>query len=60
MGSIGDTDLSSIDPSSLPLSDVLGAEGQPNLTEEYLRQLATLLFNEEVTTIFPGWTMPND
>ena len=54
MGSIGDADLSSIDPSVLPLSDVLGAEGLPNLTEEYLRQLATLLFNEDVTTIFPG------
>ena len=52
MGSIGDADLSSIDPSVLPLSDVLGAEGLPNLTEEYLRQLATLVFNEDVTTIF--------
>ncbi|PXY78474.1 MAG: hypothetical protein CXX81_07570 [Methanobacteriota archaeon] len=52
MGSIGDTDLSSINPSSLPLSDVVGSEGQPNLTEEYLRQLSTLLFDDDVPTIF--------
>jgi len=54
MGSIGDVDLSSIDPSSLPLSDVVGSAGLPNLTEDYLRQLANLLFDEDVTTIFPG------
>jgi hypothetical protein len=47
MGSIEDIDLLSIDPATFSLSDVTGSGGLPNLTEDYLKQMARLIFDSE-------------